>query len=171
MLFYWKMKTQVNAVEAYITYYWNEKTRDLHIFRVEEKLDLAKRKFRRVDLPKFIDKISDLHYKMQLQKVVMTEEQYDELLSFSNRKTDFKEKSPALIKICEKIFQRDGYEVENIYSTIGGVDYGNIVYWYCDLVDLDGDEANGFEEAEFELGEDKLLYNRMMREYIFAKYR
>ena len=166
------MIIEVNVVKVYITYYWNEKLRDLHIFRVEENLETAKVRFRRVDLPKFVKKINSSDYKMQLQKVEMSEMEYCELLQFSNSKTDFKEKDADLIKICEKIFHKDGFAVTDVYSTYGGYDEYETVYYYCEsCLGKDAEQAEAYDDAEYELKSDMRVYYEELRKHIYVTYR
>ena len=166
------MVIEVNTMEVYITYYWNKRTRELHIFRIEKDLELAKRKFRRIDLPKFIKKITDSQYKMQLQKVIMSDEQYTEIMSYSNSKTDFKNQNTDLIKICEKIFYKNGFEVTDIYTTCGGYDEYETVYYYCEsCLGKDAEICDAYDDAEYQLKENMRIYYEEIRKHIAVTYR
>ena len=153
-------------MNIYIAYDRYERDEWYSIYHIETNRLRAIKHFKDVDLVDFISYGPDDCHSFQLQKVVMTSEQYRELLDVYKNGSD-EDIKDFMMPIYD---ENDEFDVETIFFTDGCSDNFELIEFYCRRIGIEADDYDAIEEAEEKLFNDEELYLKILKDYIKCNY-
>ena len=160
-------------MNVYITYDRYECNEWLSVYHIETNRQRAIKHCKEEDLIDFISYGPDDCHSFQLQKVVMSKEQYKRFCYMVEHEGD-PEANPdeELKKMLISIFDEDAqWESEIIIQTDGCSDAFEVAKFYCEKNGIDIEDEEYIEDDVCEmLFDDDELFEQYLREYIKIYY-
>ena len=153
-------------MNIYIAYDRYERDEWYSIYHIETNRLRAIKHFKEVDLVDFISYGPDDCHSFQLQKVVMANKGYRELLDVYKNGSD-EDIKDFMMPIYD---EDDEFEVETIFFTDGCSDNFELIEFYCRRIGIEADDYDAIEEAEENLFNDEELYLKILKDYIKCNY-
>lgn len=149
-------------MNVYITYDRYEHDEWYSIYRIETNCRRAMKAFKTEDLMSFLDYGPDDCHSFQLQRVVMSAEQYRALLYLYEYGSE-----QDITDFMIPIFDEEEFEVDTIYSTDGCTDNCEILQMFAEEYGLDIDDWTGVTDYVDTHEEE---FYAVMRKYISMNY-
>ena len=159
-------------MNVYITYDRYEHDEWLSVYHIETNRQRAIKHFKEEDLVSFISYGPDDCHSFQLQKVVLSKEQYKRLVWLvENEGKCGAETDQELHDLLVEFYDDNSeYEPETIMSTDGCSDNTEIIRFYCQMENLDPEDDDHYEMAQEVIMNDEDIYLRVLKEYISCYY-
>ena len=160
-------------MNVYITYDRYERNEWLSVYHIEKNRERAIKHFKEEDLIDFLSYGPDDCHTFQLQRVVLSSEQYKRLLFLvENDGAEHPEYGKELEELLIRFYEEDEeFEPLTLYSTDGCSDNWELVEFYCEMENLDPEDDDHKEMAQEILFNDDEIYTRVLKEYIAVAYR
>ncbi len=154
-------------MNIYITYDRYERDEWYSVYHIETNKQRAIQHFLETDLIDFLTYGPDDCHSFQLQKVVMTREEYKKLCKL----IEAADKEGELREFLIGVYSETEFEVETIFCTDGCSDNMEAVNYYCDKLGIDEDDDDARAEMWEKIGNDEALWLNILKEYIAVTYR
>ena len=158
-------------MNVYLTYDRYEHDEWYYVYNIETNKQRAIKHFKDVDLVSFLTYGPDDCHSFQLQKVIMSTEEYKRLCYLvENEGSHTCDTSDELKELLIRIFDEDDFEVETIFSTDGCSDNYEIISFCCEVLGWDSENDDNLEKAQALLSDDDDFFEDMLKKYIKAYY-